>query len=185
MIVALIVVLIAGYAIVKSVTSNKSSPAIVGMRAVVMPTGDATRTVVVAPCGTGASVLSANAVAVSQTTGATTILLPQGTGERIVLVPGCSGGHAGFTGLTQLPSSAFVLAPGTPVPPIGAAQASTSNSSTEAGVTTSAQFELTVPTGSPIRTVVLTPCEKANPSTPAQQLLIPTGNSSVAVAPTC
>lgn len=181
---ALLVVLVAGYAIVKS-TETKVSLAIVGMRAVVLPTGDATRTVVVAPCGTGASVLSANAGAVSQTTGATSIVLPQGTGERIVLVPACSGGQGGSAGSTTLPSSAFVLAPGTPIPPIGAAQASTSSSSQEAGVTTSAQFELTVPNRSPIRTVVLTPCEKANPSTPAQQLLIPTGNPSTAVAPTC
>jgi hypothetical protein len=45
---------------------------------------------------------------------------------------------------------------------------------------------VTVPTGSAIRTVVVSPCEKIKSSTPAQQLLNSSASDpSVAIAPPC
>jgi hypothetical protein len=182
-IVGLIIVLVAGYAIAKS-TSSSSSPSAVepGTRAVVVPTADAARTVVVAPCGTGANVLSSNATAVMDTTGAISLQLPQGYGNRVVLIPKCSGGQGGAAGATELPSAAFVTHPGTRLPSIGSPSHSTSP---QAGAPTSAQFVLTVPSGSAIRTIVLGPCQKARPSGPSQQVLSAAGGSSTAVAPAC
>jgi hypothetical protein len=43
-----------------------------------------------------------------------------------------------------------------------------------------------VPNGSSITTVVVSPCEKIKASTPAEEILNPSGgNSSVAIAPPC
>lgn len=179
---ALIVIFVAGYVIAKSLTSTTTSAVITGMRAVVVPTENSPFMVVVAPCGTGASVLSSNASAVGQTTGATSIRLPQGQGERVVLIPACTGGRGGTSGTSPLPSAAFVPPAGTPIPPIGTAKTTTTP---EAGALDSAQFELTVPAGSPIKTVVVSPCEQTKPSGPAQLILSSAGNSSTAVAPAC
>jgi hypothetical protein len=179
---ALVVVLVAGYAIAKSLKKTPSA-VLTGTRAVVVPTDDGAFTVIVAPCGTGANVLTSNVNALRQTTGTITIQLPKGQGERAVLVPECGGGHAGSVGKSELPSAAFVPAAGVPLPPIGSGKPTTTTP--EAGSLESTQFEVTVPTGSAIRTVVVSPCEKASPSTPAQQLLSAAGNSSTAVAPAC
>jgi hypothetical protein len=179
---ALLVVLVAGYAIAKSLKGTPSAE-IAGTRAVVVPTNDGAFTVIVAPCGTGANVLTSNVAALRQTTGTITIQLPKGQGERSVLVPACGGGHAGSVGGSELPSAAFVPAAGLPLPPIGAGKPTTTTP--EAGSLESTQLEVTVPTGSPIRTVVVSPCEKTRLSGPAQQLLSPAGNSSTAVAPAC
>lgn len=181
MIVALIVVFVAGYAIVESLKSTPSA-IITGTRAVVVPTDDASRTVVVAPCGTGTTTASTDVSAIRQAVGSTTIQLPQGQGDRIVLVPACTAGHGAISGTSPLPSAAFVPAAGLQLPPIGTAKTTTTP---EGGAIASAQYELTIPNGSPIRTVVVGPCEKAPSSAPAEQLLTPVGNSSTAVAPAC
>jgi len=57
-IVALIVILAIGAAVGSK--SSKVSAITAGMRAVIVPSADAARTVVVPPCGTGANVISAN-----------------------------------------------------------------------------------------------------------------------------
>jgi hypothetical protein len=180
-IVALIVIFVAGYVIVQSLKSTPSA-IITGTRAVVVPTNDASRTVVVAPCGTGTATASTDVTAIRQAAGSTTIQLPQGQGDRIVLVPACTAGHGGTSGTSPLPSAAFVPPAGISLPPIGTAKTTTTP---EAGAIVSAQYELTIPNGSPIRTLVVGPCEKAPPSAPAQELLSPVGSSSTAVAPAC
>jgi hypothetical protein len=180
-IVALLVLLVAGYAIAQSLKSTPSA-IITGTRAVVVPTNDGQFTVVVAPCGTGTSATSSDVGAIRQAAGSTTIQLPKGQGDRIVLVPACTAGHGGTSGTSPLPSAAFVPPAGVSLPPIGTGKTTTTP---EAGSLVSAQYELTVPAGSPIRTVVVGPCEKAPSSTPGQELLTPIGSSSTAVAPAC
>jgi hypothetical protein len=179
----LVVVLVAGYVIAKSSSSSSGTSTVEpGTRAVVIPTADAARTVVVAPCGTGTNVLSSNATAVMDTTGSISVQLPQGYGNRVILIPKCSSGPGGTAGTLELPSAAYVTRPGTRVPPIGSPS---HTKSPQAGAPNSAQFVLTVPSGSTIRTIVLTPCQRARPSGPSQQVLAATGGSSTAVAPAC
>ncbi len=72
--------------------ASKTSPvnfANPGMRAVIVPTADVARTVVVTPCGTGAAI-STNPTVAMNTPGAISVQLPQGLGNRIVLVPKCA-----------------------------------------------------------------------------------------------
>jgi hypothetical protein len=185
-IIALIVILVAGYAIAQSLKSTPSA-IITGTRAVVVPTNDGPFTVVVAPCGTGTSATSSDVTAIRQAAGSTTFELPRGQGDRIVLVPACTAGHGSTSGTSQLPSSAFVPPAGVSLPPIGTGKQPPVGTGTtpEAGSLVSAQYELTVPAGSPVRTVVVGPCEKAPPNAPSQIVLGPVGNSSTAVAPAC
>jgi hypothetical protein len=180
-IVALLVIMIGGYAIVQALKKTPSA-IISGTRAVVVPTNDALRTVIVTPCGTGSNVLTTDLNVLRHETGTTTFELPKGEGVRSVLVPACTAGKSGTAGTTQLPGGAFVPAAGQQLPPIGTGKTTTTP---VAGSLASAQYEVTVPNGSPITTVVVGPCEKIKSSTPAQQILIPSGNSSVAVAPPC
>ncbi|MBV9818091.1 MAG: hypothetical protein JOZ07_07040 [Solirubrobacterales bacterium] len=156
-----------------------------GMRAVIVPTQDAARSVIVAPCGTGAPVVSANAQAERNITGAVAIQLPQGYGDRVVLVPRCTATAGGTAPATNLPAAAFVADPGTSLPTVGTAKSVSSSSLLVAGEVNSAQLQLTVPPGSPIRTVVVSPCEKSKPTGPAQIILAPVGRSTTAVAPPC
>jgi hypothetical protein len=182
-ILSVIIVLVAGYAIAKSTSSSGGTSTVEpGTRAVVVPTADAARTVVVAPCGTGANVLSSDATAVMDTTGSISLQLPQGYGNRVILIPKCSGGKGAAAGATELPSAAFVTRPGTRVPPIGSPSQS---KSPKAGAPNSAQFVLTVPSGTAIRTIVVGPCQRARSSGPAQQVLSAAGGSTTALAPAC
>jgi hypothetical protein len=188
-ILALIVILAGGYAIAKALKKTPSA-IISGTRAVIVPTDDAQRTVIVTPCGTGANVATTNLTALRQETGSTTFELPKGEGVRSVLVPACTAGKSGAAGTTQLPSGAFVPAAGLPLPSIGGSKqppvGSSSSATPEAGSLVSAQYEVSVPNGSPVKTVVVSPCEKIKASTPAEQILNPSaGNSSVAIAPPC
>jgi len=179
-----IVGLLVVFAVAGSLASSNSGTSVVepGMRALIVPTNDAARTVVVAPCGTGTPTPSANAAAVMQTTGATSLELPQSGGARVVLVPKCSAGNGATAGTTALPSAAFVSAPGTAAPPVGSA---TKSKTPQAAAPDSAQFHLAVPSPSPIRTILVTPCEKTKPSGPAEQILSVAGSSTTAVAPAC
>lgn len=183
-IISLIIVLVAGYAIAKSSSSTSSgtSPVEPGTRAVVVPTADAARTVVVAPCGTGTNVLASDATAVMDTPGAISLQLPQGYGNRVVLVPKCSGGQGAAAGASELPSAAFVTHPGTRLPAIGSPS---HTSSPQIGAPNSAEFVLTVPSDSTIRTIVLGPCQKPRPTGASQQVLAAAAGSSTAVAPAC
>lgn len=184
-IAVLIVVLVIAGTI--SSSSKKTSSVNEGTRAVIVPTADAVRTVVVPPCGTGTDVRSANAAAITNTAGTTSVELPQGPGERVVLVPRCGAGQGGSAGTTNLPSAEFVLRPGATLPSVGTgsnASASNASSSQVAGPQ-AAQLQLTVPNGSPIRTIIVGPCEKAHVSGPAELVLSAGGRSSTAVAPPC
>jgi hypothetical protein len=180
-IIALLVLLVAGYAIAQSLKSTPSA-IITGTRALVVPTNDGAFTVVVAPCGTGTTATSSDVNAIRQAAGSTTIELAKGQGDRIVLVPACTAGRGSTSGTSPLPSAAFVPPAGVSLPPIGTGKTVTQP---EAGSLVSAQYELTVPAGSAVRTVVIGPCEKAPPKAPSQVVLGPVGNSSTAVAPAC
>jgi hypothetical protein len=181
-IVALIVILAIGAAVGSK--SSKVSAITAGMRAVIVPSADAARTVVVPPCGTGANVISANPTVTRNTPGAITVELPQGLGRRVVLIPKCTGATAGATPASEVPSGAFVTTQGTAVPPLGPSR-SVSSSSSQAAAPITAQLQLAVPDGSPIRTIIVTPCEKVHDTGPAEQFLGTTGRSTTAIAPSC
>jgi hypothetical protein len=163
-------------------SSKKSSSVNVGTRAVIVPTTDAVRTVVVPPCGTGTDVRSANAAAVMNTAGTTSVELPQGAGVRVVLVPKCGAGQGGSGGTSNLPSAAFVPGPGTRLPSVGTGS---NASSSQVAAPQDAQLQVTVPNGSPIKTIIVGPCEKAHISGPAEQVLSAGTRSTTAVAPPC
>ncbi len=163
--------------------SKKATTAVnPGMRAVIIPTNDAARTVVVPPCGTGAGEED-NPTLAQTTAGVVTFELPQGFGTRIVLVPRCSGRQGGAANPNNLPSAAFVDRPGTGIPPIGPGNSISNSSSVEPGEPNTAEFQVTVPNGSAIRTVIVPPC--LHTLGPAQVLLGNTSDSPVAVAPAC
>jgi hypothetical protein len=150
---------------------KKSSPNLnAGTRAVIVPTADAARTVLVAPCGTGTDVSAEGAASLRDTTGTLALTLPQGSGTRVVLVPRCS------SPTSNLPSAAFALKPGTPVP------STAKGPSTAIAAPGSAQSQLLVPVGSPVRTVVVAPCNSHSP-TPAQRIV--SGTGATATAPAC
>jgi hypothetical protein len=180
-IVGLIVVLVIAGAVGSS-SSNKSSSVNGGTRAVIVPTADAVRTVVVPPCGTGTAVRSPNATAILNTAGTTSVELPQGAGVRVVLVPRCGAGRGGSAGTSNLPSAVFVPRPGARLPSVGTGS---SASSSQVAAPQDAQLQVTVPNGSPIRTIVVAPCEQAHVSGPAQQVLSAANRSTTAVAPPC
>jgi hypothetical protein len=181
-IVGLIVILIIGSALGSS--SNTTSAVSPGMQAVIVPTQDAARRVIVVPCGTGAQPTPSNPTTARNTPGAITIALPPGEGTRVILVPKCTGARGGVATSSGFPSAAFVTKPGTAVPPIGLAR-STSSSSSQAGSPFSAQLQAIVPNGSPIRTVIVAPCEKAHYTGPAEQILGVAGRSTTAIGPSC
>src|SRR5437764_14842941 len=107
-----LLVLIGGIAI--AVGKKKGGTAGQGGRAVLVPTADGARTVVVPPCATGVSVTEANARSQAQTTGATRVQVPQGSGPRVVVVPRCPPKAGG-----SLPAAALVPGPGGQVPAHG------------------------------------------------------------------
>jgi hypothetical protein len=180
-IAVLIVVLVVGGTLGSS--SNKQTSSVnAGTRAVIVPTADAVRTVVVPPCGTGTDVRSPNAAAITNTTGTTSVELPRGAGERVVLVPRCGAGHGGSAGTTNLPSAVFVPAAGAKLPSVGTGS---SASSSQVAASQDAQLQVTVPIGSPIKTIIVGPCEKAHISGPAEQVLGAESRSTTAVAPPC
>src|SRR3954467_12097997 len=77
--------LIGGIAV--AVGKKKGGTAAQGGRAVLVPTSDRARTIVVPPCATGVAVTERNAEQQIGTTGATRISVPRGTGARVVVVP--------------------------------------------------------------------------------------------------
>lgn len=180
-IAGLLVVLVIG-GVIGSGSSKKSSTVNRGTRAVIVPTADAVRTLVVPPCGTGNTLSSANAASIVNTPGTTSVELPRGDGLRVVLVPRCGAGHGGSAGPSNLPSAVFVTSPTTRLPSVGTGS---NTSSSQVAASQDAQLQLTVPGGSPIRTIIVGPCEKASVSGAAQQVLSATSRSTTAVAPPC
>src|SRR3954451_3713476 len=106
---AALLVLLGGGAVL--VTKKKGGSAAKGGRAVVVPTADRPRTVLMPPCATGVAVTAENAEQQLSTTGSTRVMVPQGTGTRVVVVPRCPARSGG-----TLPSAAFVLGEGAKVP---------------------------------------------------------------------
>jgi hypothetical protein len=179
---AALVVLFAVAAVVigKSGSASKINQ---GTRAVIVSTDDAARTVLVPPCGTGVAVASPNPAAIASTSGTTAVAFPRGQGVRIVLVPKCAGGRGATAGSSGLPSAVFVPRAGTPVPPVK--PGSEGSGPPQVADPGSAQTHLTVAAGSPVRTIVVSPCEKTKVAGPAERVLAPSGSSATAVAPAC
>jgi hypothetical protein len=113
-------------------------------RALVLPTDDAARTVVVAPCGTDPKDSADDAREDRATPNTVRLEFPRGGGDRALLVPDCSP-RAGVSATARLPSAAFILPVGTKenslqVPPLRA------------------ESQALVPQGGKARTVVISPC---------------------------
>lgn len=150
---------------------SKNPPPAPGARAVVVPTDDRSRQVIVPPCGTKLNVSTQNVAEQLQTQGVTTIALPRGEGNRVVVVPRCPG-QTGF-----LPSAIYVLKPGTPTP--------TEKSSV--GGLGSVRSLLVVPEGSELKTLVVAPCDKGGASVRKSVVLSSEGAppADTAAAPKC
>jgi hypothetical protein len=169
-------------------TSTSSSAVNQGMRAVVVPT-EATRTVVVTPCGTGVPASSFATPKVLGVVGVTVVSLPKGTGVRMVLVPPCAAGSRATAGTSLLPSAAFVPREGTPVPPIGTAASSGSDASSGSGPVVAdpraATSRLRITPGSDVRLVVVAPCTHTKTGPLDTLLGSSSGTPGLAVAPAC
>jgi hypothetical protein len=114
-------------------------------RALVLPSDDAARTVVIAPCGTDPKDTANDAREDKTTPNSIRLTFPRGGGDRAMLVPDCSP-KAGVSGSNSgLPAATFVLPVGTKenrleVPPLRA------------------ESQALVPQGGKARTVVISPC---------------------------
>ncbi len=127
-----------------------------GVRAVVVPTAGATRTVVVAPCEAPVLITARDVAAGRPTPGVTALRLPPGRGVRTVVVPGCRLNNTGIG--ANLPSGAFVpenrTVPGTARP---------SEKPGKSGDPERAQSRVILPAGSTAQNVVLAPCSPSSP----------------------
>jgi hypothetical protein len=179
--VVLVVVFVVGGIIAGKSSKSSTTNVNTGMRALIVPTADSARTVVVPPCGTGAPTASSNAATVIGTTGSTTVELPQGSGSRVVLVPPCGATSGATTTASGFPSSLFVTKPGTTIPSSGGASSSDSSAIADARAV---QSQLTLPSGTPVKTVVVPACN-AKSAPPGGRVLSPSGSSPTVVAPSC
>jgi hypothetical protein len=114
-------------------------------RALVLPSDDAARTVVVAPCGTDPKETADDAREDRATPNSIRLEFPKGGGDRAVLIPECTP-QSGVSGVIKsIPSAAFVLPVGTrerqlAIPPLRA------------------ESQAIVPNGGKARVVVISPC---------------------------
>jgi hypothetical protein len=140
-------------------TLSSGTPAIKGLRAIVVPTDRSDRMAVVQPCAATASSRSGTATA-----GGTSVVLPHDSGARVVLVTPCAGGNSG-AGASDGSSGAGggvvdVLAVGTPPPqPGGRAPVSLQGATGPKPKVTSV---FTVPDGGGSQVVVVPPCERSS-----------------------
>lgn len=151
---------------------------VTGGRAVVVPTADRARTVVVPPCSPPTTITAGNAAAQIEVPGAVAVRLPRGAAARTVVIPRCPARAAPAPGSLNLPSAAFVLGVGE--------QVSDAQRVPKGGdpVAYGIKAQVTVPTGSGAATIVAQPCqgeEKAAKTT----VVKPPAGSDVAVAPRC
>jgi len=114
-------------------------------RALVVPTDDAARTVVIAPCGTDPTETARDTREERATPNTVRFQFPKGGGDRALLVPDCSPKAGVSGGRSGTPAAAFVLPVGTrenrlQVPPLRA------------------ESQLLVPQKGEARTVVVGPC---------------------------
>ena len=169
-VMAALLVLLGGGAIAVGKKKGAGSAGM-GGRAVLVPTTDRARTVVVPPCATGEAVTSLTANKQIGVTGSTRVTIPQGPGTRIVVVPRCPARSGG-----SLPSSAFVVEPGARVPVKG-------DKNTHNPVLQDLRSEVIVPQGSAATMIVVPACSAK--STKGSSAVIGQGSSATAVAPPC
>jgi hypothetical protein len=148
-----------------------------GSRAVVLPPGDRTRTVIVPPCSPRTVISPENATTLIEVQGTIAVALRQGEPARTIVIPRCSAQAAPAPGAPIVPAAAFVLGPGEQVTEV---QSTKAPDPVAAGV----KAQVTVPTGSPVTTIVAAPCQGKS-ETPRTTVLNPTGGSGVAIAPSC
>ena len=168
-VMAVLLVLLGGGAI--AVGKKKGGSGGKGGRAVLVPTSDRARTVVVPPCGTGVAVSAQNAEEQSETTGSTRLTIPQAPGTRVVVVPRCPARSGG-----TLPSAAFVLAPGSKIPVKGDKAARNS-------VVQDLRSQVVVPQASPATTIVVPACSAKGDK--GSSAVVGQPGKSIAVAPPC
>jgi hypothetical protein len=165
-----------------SIAFKKSTPKpykTEGSRAVVLPAADRMRSVVVPPCSPPTVISAANASAQISVPGAVAVAIPQGAPPRTVVIPRCSAKAAPIPGGTNIPSAAFVLGPGETVSEV--AKVPKGGDPVAFGIKT----QVTVPTGSPVTTIVAAPCQ-GKASTVKTTVLNPApGSGGVAIAPGC
>jgi hypothetical protein len=148
-----------------------------GSRAVVLPAGDRARFVVVPPCSPPTVINAANASSQISVPGAVAVGIPQGAPPRTVIVPRCGAKAAPTPGAPNRPSAAFVLGPGKTV--------SDQEKVPKGGdpVAYGIKAQITVPTGSPVTTIVAPQCDGKAKVEKTTVLKPSTGG--VAVAPRC
>jgi hypothetical protein len=158
--------------------SKKSAGGDEGVRALVLPTADRARTVVVTPCGAGTAINARNVGAQIETPGATVVQVPQAERARVLLIPRCSASasRAGATPVAQVPSSLFVLT-------IGAKTAA--GTPATAGAAIKPRSQLIVPSASEGQMVVVPPCTGSGRADRATVLTPPAGSPTALIAPRC
>lgn len=166
---AALLVLLGGGAIAMS--KKKGGSAAKGGRAVIVPTADRARTVVVPPCATGIAVTAQNADRQASTTGSTRVTVPQGTGTRVVVVARCPARSGG-----SLPSAAFVLGEGAKVPAKG-------DKAARNPVVQDLRSEVIVPASSTASTIVVPAC--AAKADKGNNVVLGGSGGPTAVAPPC
>ena len=189
----LIVVFVLGAVLASVLGKEEPSPiGDPGVRAVVVPTADRPRTVVVPPCGTGVRITPRNAAGQIGAPGATVVQLPVNAQPRVVLVPRCSASvaQAGATDIAAVPSSAFVLAAGakTAVGTTGTEVESKKKDKVTGKKdkgTLEPRSQVIVPTASEADVVVVPPCTGTGTADRADVLEPPPESPTTLVAPHC
>jgi len=172
-------VFILGVIAAEALKTKKSTPPAPGVRALVLPTVDGARTVVVPPCRTGTRITARNVAAQTETPGATVVRLPPARRARVLLIPRCSAStiEAGAESVSKVPSSLFVLTTG--------AKTAVGTIGTSGKGTVEPRTQLIVPSASTGRTVVVPPC--SGPGRAKRAIVLsPTAESPTAlIAPRC
>ncbi len=185
----LAIVLLLGAIVATSGKKKKEPPGEEGVRALVVPTSDMARTVVVAPCGTGRPVTAGNATAQVETFGSTVVRLPPATVSRVLLIPRCSENtsEAGAEPVAQVPSSVFVLTTGATnaVGTKGSGKKKKKTKKDSGEPTLEPRSQLILPSASAGQTVVVPPCTGKGRATKATVLSPAAGNPTVLLAPPC
>jgi hypothetical protein len=177
-IAGLIVVFVAVSMLAGGGKSKKSTGGDAGVRALVLPTADRARTVVVPPCGTGTTIDARNAKAQIDTPGATVVQVPQGKRPRMLVIPRCSASvsKAGAATVAPVPSSMFVLTSGSET-----AAATTAT----AGAMIKPRMRLIVPSASEGQMVVVPACTGSGRADQATVLVARAGGPAALIAPRC
>lgn len=162
-----------------SSTKKKTKPIkLEGSRAIVIPTSDRRRVLVVPPCSPAAAITQANASSMIQVPGALAVSFPGGGTSRTVVIPRCKARATPQPGTLNVPSSAFVLGPGGTVSEVE--KVPKGGNPVAFGI----KQQVTVATGGPVTTIVAAPCQ-GKASAKKTTVVRPSAGSSVAIAPRC